>query len=326
MRLRGAYVARRVSYALIALLAVLVLNFIIPRAVPGSPVQIFANPRILPSLETKILTARFGLDQPIWMQFFLYMKGIFQWPPDFGVSFKYYPTPVWNVIVAYLPWTLFLVGLSTVATAVLGIVIGIWTGSRPGTKTDTAVTSVSMLLWTMPFFWLGTILLWVFGLYLHWLPLGGTQSIFAAQLPWYQQFGDLLVHAFLPALTLTLAAYAGYSLIMRNTLVEELSQDYVVMAEAKGMKRWQIIVKHAARNAMLPMVTLIGLNLGYVVSGALLVEVVFSYEGVGWLTYQGVLYHDFPLLQGLFFILSVTVIGANLVADLMYVSIDPRIK
>jgi peptide/nickel transport system permease protein len=326
LRLRGAYVARRVSYALIALLAVLVLNFVIPRAVPGNPVQIFANPRVLPSLETKILTARFGLDQPVWMQFLLYLKGIFQWPPDFGISFKYYPTPVWNVITAYLPWTLFLVGLSTAATAVLGIAIGIWTGSRPGTKTDTAVTSVSMLLWTMPFFWLGTILLWVFGLYLHWFPLGGTSAIFASQLPWYQQLGDLVSHAFLPALTLTLAAYAGYSLIMRNTLVEELSQDYIVMAEAKGMKHWQIILKHAARNAMLPMITLIGLNLGYVVSGALLVEVVFSYQGVGWLTYQGVLFHDFPLLQGLFFILSVTVIAANLVADLLYVSIDPRIK
>ena len=113
---------------------------------------------------------------------------------------------------------------------------------------------------------------------------------------------------------------------MRNTLVEELSQDYVIMSEAKGLKHWQIVIKHAARNAMLPMITLIGLNLGYVVSGALLVEVVFSYQGVGWLTYQAVLSHDFPLLQGLFFILSVTVILANLFADLLYVSFDPRIK
>jgi len=326
MRLRGAYVARRILYALIALFAVIVLNFIIPRAVPGNPVQIFANPRILPAIETKILTQRFGLNEPIWEQFFLYIRGIFQWPPDFGVSFKFYPTPVWNVIMAYLPWTLLLVGISTAATAVLGITVGIWTGSRPGTKTDTVVTSASMLLWTMPFFWLGTILLWVFGLYFHWFPLGGTQSIFSSQYNWYQQIGDIATHAFLPALTLTLAAFAGYSLIMRNTLVEELSQDYVIMSEAKGLKHWQIVFKHAARNAMLPMITLIGLNLGYVVSGALLVEVVFSYQGVGWLTYQAVLYHDFPLLQGLFFILSVTVILANLIADLLYVSIDPRIK
>ncbi len=326
MRLRGAYVARRILYALIALFAVIVLNFLIPRAVPGNPVEIFANPRVLPALETKALTERFGLNKPVWDQFLLYIIGIFHWPPNFGVSFKYYPTPVWNVIMTYLPWTLFLVGISTVATAVLGILVGIWTGSRPGTKTDTAVTSVSMLFWTMPFFWLGTILLWVFGLDLHWFPLGGTQSIFASQLNWYQKIGDIASHAFLPAATLTLAAFAGYSLIMRNTLVEELSQDYIMMSEAKGLKRWQIIIKHAARNAMLPMITLIGLNLGYVVSGALLVEVVFSYQGVGWLTYQAVLYHDFPLLQGLFFILSVTVILANLIADLLYVSIDPRIK
>jgi peptide/nickel transport system permease protein len=326
MRLRGAYVARRILYALIALFAVIVLNFIIPRAVPGNPVLIFANPRVLPALETKILTQRFGLNEPLWDQFLLYLRGVFQWPPDFGASFKFYPTPVWNVILAYLPWTLLLVGISTVATAVLGIAVGIWTGSRPGTKTDTVVTSASMFLWTMPFFWLGTILLWVFGLYFHWFPLGGTQSIFSSQLNWYQQIEDVAAHAFLPALTLTLAAFAGYSLIMRNTLVEELSQDYIIMSEAKGLKHWQIVLKHAARNAMLPMITLIGLNLGYVVSGALLVEVVFSYQGVGWLTYQAVLYHDFPLLQGLFFILSVTVILANLLADLLYVSFDPRIK
>jgi peptide/nickel transport system permease protein len=326
MRLRWAYVARRIVYALIALFAVTILNFIIPRAVPGNPVLIFANPRVLPSIESKILTQRFGLNQPVWVQFLLYLQGIFRWPPDFGLSYKYYPTPVWNVILNYLPWTLFLVGLSTVITALLGIGIGIWTGSRPGTKGETAVTSVSMLLWTMPFFWLGTILLWVFGLYLHWFPLGGTQSLFASQLPWYAYIADILSHAFLPALTLTLAAFAGYSLIMRNTLVQELSQDYVVIAEAKGLKHWQVVLKHAARNAMLPMITLIGLNLGYVVSGALLVEVVFSYQGVGWLTYQAVLYHDFPLLSGLFFILSVTVILANLVADLLYVYFDPRIK
>ena len=169
-------------------------------------------------------------------------------------------------------------------------------------------------------------MLWIFGLDLHWFPLGGTQSIFSSQFNWYQKIGDIASHAFLPALTLTLAAFAGYSLIMRNTLVEELSQDYIMMSEAKGLRRWQIIIKHAARNAMLPMITLIGLNLGYVVSGALLVEVVFSYQGVGWLTYEAVLYHDYPLLQGLFFILSVTVILANLIADLLYVSIDPRIK
>lgn len=324
--LRREYILRRAFYAFITFVFVLLLNFIIPRLMPGSPVQYFANPRILPSVETKLLTERFGLDKPFWVQFFLYLQGVFQWPPNLGISYNYYPASVWSVIVSYLPWTLLLVGSSTIITAVLGILVGIWTGSKRGSPTDTAVTSVSMFLWTMPFFWLGVILLYVFSIYLHWFPPGGAQSPSADQLPLLGQIQDIAAHAFLPALTLTLAAFAGYSLIMRNTLVEELGQDYIVVAIAKGLTRRAVLFKHAARNAMLPMITLIGLNLGYVVSGALLVEIVFAYPGVGWLTYQAVLAHDYPLLQGLFLILSVAVILANFLTDIVYAFVDPRIK
>jgi peptide/nickel transport system permease protein len=323
---RRNYIARRALYSFVTFLIVLVLNFTIPRLMPGSPVQYFANARLLPTLEAKLLTERFGLDQPIWTQFWLYLTGVFQWPPNLGVSYNYYPSPVLSVIMSYLPWTLLLVGASTIITAVLGILVGIWIGSRRGSATDTAVTSASMFLWTMPFFWLGTILLYVFAILLHWFPAGGAQSVFASDLPLLARLQDIAAHAFLPGLTLTLAAFAGYSLIMRNTLVEELGQDYIVVSVAKGLTRRAVLFKHAARNAMLPMITLVGLNLGYIVSGALLVEVVFSYPGVGWLTYQAVLSHDYPLLQGLFLILSVTVILANFVTDVIYSFFDPRIK
>jgi peptide/nickel transport system permease protein len=323
---RRNYILRRALYAFITFVIVLVLNFIIPRLMPGDPVQYFANPRILPSVETRLLTERFGLDKPIWVQFALYLSGVFQWPPNLGVSYTYYPSSVVSVIMSYLPWTLLLVGISTVVTAVLGMLVGIWVGSKRGSATDTVVTSASMFLWTMPFFWLGAILLYFFSIYLHWFPAGGATSVVASDLPFLSQIGDLAMHAFLPALTLTLAAFAGYSLIMRNTIVEELSQDYIVVAVAKGLTRRAVLFKHAARNAMLPMITLIGLNLGYVVSGAILVEVVFSYPGVGYLTYQAVLSHDFPLLQGLFLILSVAVILANFVTDIIYALVDPRIK
>jgi peptide/nickel transport system permease protein len=324
--LQRSYIVRRAIYAFITFLIVLVINFAIPRVMPGSPIQYFANPRILPSLEAKILAARFGLDQPVWVQFALYLKGVFQWPPDLGVSYQYYPTPVLTVILDYLPWTLLLVGASTVMTAILGILLGIWTGSRRGSKADTAVTSASMFLWTMPFFWLGTILLWIFAIDLHWFPAGTAESYSALHLAWYLQLGNIAEHAFLPGLTLTLAAFAGYTLLMRNTIVEELQQDYIVVATAKGLTRRAVLFRHAARNAMLPMITLIGLNLGYVVSGALLVEVVFSYPGVGFLTWQAVLSHDYPLLQGLFLVLSVAVIFANFAADIVYAFADPRIK
>ncbi len=324
--MQRSYIVRRAIYSFVTFLIVLVINFIIPRVMPGSPIQYFANPRVLPSIEAKILAARFGLDQPVWVQFVLYLEGVFHWPPDLGVSYQYYPEPVLSVILSYLPWTLLLVGASTVMTAFLGILLGIWTGSRRGSKSDTLVTSASMFLWTMPFFWLGTILLWAFAIDLHWFPAGTAESYSVLGLAWYVQAGNILEHAFLPGLTLTLAAFAGYTLLMRNTIVEELHQDYIVVATAKGLSRRAVLLKHAARNAMLPMITLIGLNLGYVVSGALLVEIVFSYPGVGYLTWQAVLSHDYPLLQGLFLVLSVTVIVANFAADVVYAFVDPRIK
>jgi peptide/nickel transport system permease protein len=320
------YLIHRALYAFVTFLIVLLINFIIPRLMPGSPVQYFANPHILPSIESQLLTHRFGLDKPVLDQFLLYVAGVFKWPPDLGISYTFYPAPVWSIVVTYLPWTLLLVGTATVVTATIGILVGIWIGSKQGTRTDTVVTSVSLFFWTMPFFWLGAILLWFFSIYLHIFPAGGAESTDLSTMPILGQAADIASHAFLPGLTLTLAAFAGYSLIMRNTVVEELGQDYVTIATAKGLSHRAVLFRHAARNALLPMITLIGLNLGYVVSGALLVEVVFSYPGVGWLTYQAVLSHDYPLLQGLFLVLSVAVIIANFLADVVYSFADPRIK
>jgi len=296
---------------------------------PGSPITYFANPHIITSpAALEALKQRFGLDKPVWVQFTLYLENLFSWPPNFGLSYLFYPTPVFTVIMEYLPWTLFLVGVSTIITAIIGILIGVVTGSRPGSKLDTSVISVSMILWTMPFFWLGIILLWIFGLTFHLFPIAGAASRgFSASNPLgISDIPDVLWHAFLPMMTLVIAAYAGYSLIMRNTMVNELSQDYILMARAKGLSERAVLLGHAARNAMLPMITLIGLNVGYVVSGALLVEIVFAYPGLGYLTYRAVLAHDFPLLQGLFFIVSVAVVTANYLADLTYAFFDPRIK
>ena len=329
MRISVRYVLRRTVYALITLFAVTCITFAIPRIMPGSPITYFANPHIITSpAALEALKQRFGLDKPVWVQFTLYLENLFSWPPNFGLSYLFYPTPVFTVIMEYLPWTLFLVGVSTIITAIIGILIGVVTGSRPGSKLDTSVISVSMILWTMPFFWLGIILLWIFGLTFHLFPIAGAASRgFSASNPLgISDIPDVLWHAFLPMMTLVIAAYAGYSLIMRNTMVNELSQDYILMARAKGLSERAVLLGHAARNAMLPMITLIGLNVGYVVSGALLVEIVFAYPGLGYLTYRAVLAHDFPLLQGLFFIVSVAVVTANYLADLTYAFFDPRIK
>jgi len=329
VRISGRYILRRSIYAIITLFAVMCINFAIPRLMPGNPILYFANPHIITSpAALQALKVRFGLDKSEWVQFTLYFGNLLSWPPNFGVSYLFYPTPVFTVVMQYLPWTLFLVGVSTLITALIGILVGIWTGSKPGSKVDTFVISLSMVLWTMPFFWLGIILLWVFGLWAHLFPIAGAATRgFSAQSPLtFGDMPDVLWHAFLPMMTLIIAAYAGYSLIMRNTMVNELSQDYILMARAKGLKERTVLLRHAARNAMLPMITLIGLNLGYVVSGALLVEIVFAYPGIGYLTYRAVLAHDFPLLQGLFFIVSLTVVFANYIADLAYAFFDPRIK
>jgi peptide/nickel transport system permease protein len=329
LRVSGQYILRRTIYAAVTLFAVTCLNFAIPRLMPGSALYYFANPRIIATPGAlEAIKRRFGLDQPLWVQFQLYLLNLFSWPPNFGVSYLFYPAPVFTIIMQYLPWTIFLVGISTVITAIVGILLGVWAGSRPGSKLDTGTMSISMLLWTMPFFWLGIILLWIFAISLKWFPISGliSRGIEASRPVQISDLGDLLWHSFLPMITLVLASYAGYSLIMRNTMVTELSQDYILMARAKGLRERAVILRHAARNAMLPMITLIGLNLGYVVSGALLVEIVFSYPGVGLLTYRAVLAHDFPLLQGLFFVVSVTVIVANYLSDLGYAFLDPRVK
>ena len=329
MKVSGQYILRRTIYATVTLFAVSCLNFAIPRLMPGNAIYYFANPRIIATPGAlAALMRRFGLDKSVWVQFQLYWVNLFSWPPNFGVSYLYYPASVFSVIMQYLPWTLFLVGVSTVLTAIVGILVGVLTGSRPGSKLDTASVSISMILWTMPFFWLGIILLWVFAISLQWFPVSGATSAgITANSPLeIHDAGDLLWHAFLPMTTLVAAAYAGYSLIMRNTMVNELSQDYILLARAKGLRENAVLFGHAARNAMLPMITLLGLNLGYVVSGALLVEIVFSYPGVGLLTYRAVLAHDYPLLQGLFFIISLAVIIANYLADITYAFLDPRIK
>ncbi len=211
---------------------------------PGSPITYFANPHIITSPSAlEALKQRFGLDKPVWVQFTLYLQNLFSWPPNFGLSYLFYPTPVFTVIMEYLPWTLFLVGVSTIITAIIGILIGVVTGSRPGSKLDTSVISVSMVLWTMPFFWLGIILLWIFGLTFHLFPIAGAASRgFSTQNPLsISDIPDVLWHAFLPMMTLVIAAYAGYSLIMRNTMVNELSQDYILMARAKGLSERAIL-------------------------------------------------------------------------------------
>jgi len=321
----STYLLRRAFYALLTLLTVIVLNFLLPRLLPGSPADILAAGSRLGALKAAQLTKQFGLDQPLQVQFLKYLAGIFQFPPNFGYSYQY-QQPVYNVVMTKLPWTVFLIGTATVITAAVGLFVGLICAFRRGSRLDVANITVAMVLWTVPYFWLALIMLWIFGVDLGWVPFVGNLFVTSSSETFTQFALDALSHSILPIASIVITTYAQYTLVMRSTTLDVIREDFITVAKAKGLPARQIIFKHVAKNALLPMITLIALNLGYVVSGAILVEIVFSYPGVGYLVYQAVTNHDYPLIQGTFFILAVAVISANFLADALLAVIDPRIR
>jgi peptide/nickel transport system permease protein len=321
----STYLLRRTIYAGITFLAVIMLNFFLPRLLPGSPADILAAGSRLGALKAAQLTKQFALDQPIQVQFVKYLEGIFQLPPNFGYSYQY-QQPVYNVVMTKLPWTIFLIGTATIITAIVGLFIGLVCAYRRGTRLDVANITISMILWTVPYFWLALIMLWIFGVDLKLVPFVGNLSVTASNESLTQYIADVLSHSVLPIVSVVITTYAQYTLIMRSTTIEVIREDFITVAKAKGLSTNQIVFRHVAKNALLPMITMIALNLGYVVSGAILVEIVFSYPGVGYLIYQAVTNHDYPLIQGTFFILALAVIAANFLADALLAAIDPRIR
>jgi len=322
------YLARRSLNAAITFVIAVVLIFVVPRLMPGSPTDQFASQYRLPGPVVAELKAMFGLDQPIQTQFILYLKNVlFTFPPNFGLSYNFYPSTVWSLLVYALPWTIFLLGTSSVLTALLGVVLGMASAWYRGSKLEALISSASMFMLSVPFFWVAMILVLIFGVFFRWFPFSGAVS------PSVVYHGisiafilDVLYHAVLPVLTLTIGSFASYTLIMKDNMVATLGEDYILTAEAKGVTKQDIMVKHAARNAMLPVLTLFILRVGFMVGGSILTETVFSYPGIGLLLYGAVTGLDYPLIQGAFFVLALTVIVSTLVADILYTFLDPRIK
>jgi peptide/nickel transport system permease protein len=308
----------------VTFLVVLILNFVIPRVMPGNPItHLMGDARLAPAVRESLIK-RFGMDKSLWEQFTAYIINTFQ--GEFGISFSHYPKPVMTVLMERLPWTLFLLGMSMLFSTLLGLYLGVVAAWRHGSKMDVTVQASGLALWSMPIYWLGMLLLFIVGYYLRLAPLGGATSAVTGYANFFEYARDVLWHSALPIITLTLGSYASNTLIMRGSMMEVLSDDYVTTAEAKGLGERAVMWRHAARNAMLPMVTVIALNLAGTVGGAVFTETVFSYPGVGRLIFDAVLAHDYPLLQGAFFIMGVTVILANFFADLVYARLDPRIK
>jgi peptide/nickel transport system permease protein len=244
---------------------------------------------------------------------------------EFGFSL-YYKRPVFDVVMERLPYTLFLMGISVVLSTIVSFVVGVYFAYKRGTKVDTWGTNICMFIRSTPHFWLGMILLLAFAYYWPIFPLFGALTPGVQHENAFEFLKDLLFHFTLPLTTLLVRQIGMYVLYMRNSTVEVLGEDYMVTAKAKGVPKMSIMFRHAARNAMLPMVTVTAMRFGFMVNGAILTETVFSLPGTGRLIYQSIMNDDFFLLQGAFFIISITVLVANLVADLICAWLDPRIK
>ena len=318
---------RRIGFYILAALVAITLDFFIPRLMPGNAVAAaLANLRSQFTPATiKALELQYGVgtNQSLWSQYVHYWDKLLH--GDMGISTSHYPATVTSVISAGLPWTLGLVGLATVISFTLGTLLGILVAWRRGTALDNLLP-VMTFFQAAPYFFLAIVLVTVFSTKLGWFPAINAYDQTLVTPGWnWAYISNVLYHAFLPALTIVLASAAGWIVGMRNVMVTTMDEDYVLVAQAKGLPKRRVI-SYAARNAILPSVTGFSLAIGFVVSGALLTEVVFSYPGIGYILQQAVLERDYPLLQGVFLIITFTVLAANLIADFAYVLLDPRTR
>jgi peptide/nickel transport system permease protein len=321
---RRDYLIRKLLFALLTLFVVVTLNFFLFRVLPGDPVRsvIGRGVRISPEIQAA-LRSQFGLDKPIFPD--QYFNTLGQWlRGNLGVSW-WLRRPVAEVLAAKLWNTLLLVSLGQILSIVLGVGLGLIAGWKRKKPVDVGALIFSLIAWAIPTFWLGIILLAAGSTWLG-LPTGGVISPGNVGKPFWQILPDVGRHLILPTLTLTIVYLGEYMLIMRSSVLEVLSEDFILTAKAKGLSNWQVLRKHALKNAVLPIVTLIAINLGFTVSGAIYVETVFSYDGLGKLFQSALTKQDYPLLQGAFLLLAVSVIIANMLADVLYTYLDPRVK
>jgi peptide/nickel transport system permease protein len=318
---------QRVGFYLVALWASVTINFLIPRLTPGNPATA-ALARIhghISPAAFHALELQYGVgNEPLWAQYVQYLGNLLH--GDLGTSLST-TLPVTRLIAQDLPWTLVLVGVALVISFVVGTVLGIVVAWWRGSKSDTILMPAFTFISAIPYFWFALALVYVLGYTLDWFPANGGYDIYNYT-PGLN-LGFLLSaaqYAILPAFTIVVGSIAGWMLGMRNMMITTLSEDYVLMAEAKGLSQWRIMTVYAARNAILPNITAFALSLGFVVSGSLLTEIVFNYPGIGYALLQAVNNKDYPLIQGLFLIITVAVLAANLLADVVYVVLDPRVR
>lgn len=322
------HLIRRIGFYLVAIWVSITLNFLIPRLAPGDPVQALIarmHGRISPQAQHALEIA-FGVSHdPLWSQYVQYLNNLAH--GNLGISITAFPTPVIQVIMQDLPWTLVLVGVSLVLSFILGTFLGVVIAWKRGSTFDGIFPPLFTFLSAIPYFWLALIMLYVLSYQLGWFPLNGGYDVNETVPGWTPDFVlDAAYHAILPALTIVISSVAGWLLGMRNAMITTISEDYVVMAEAKGLPERRVMFSYAARNAILPNITGFALSLGFVVSGSLLTEIVFSYPGLGYTLLLAVENQDYALIEGMFLVITLAVLVANFLADILYVFLDPRVR
>jgi peptide/nickel transport system permease protein len=324
------YLLRRVGFYLIALWASVTINFIIPRLMPGDPAEAFLarmQGQNMSREQIQALRVEFGVgsNQSVVSQYFSYLNNVLH--GNLGISSANFPEPVTRVIWEHLFWTLGLVGMAVVLSFALGTLIGIVVAWRRGSRLDTILPPVLVFISSIPYFWMALGLLYLLGSVLNWFPVQGGYDVFSAVPGWNMDFIlSVIQHSILPAITMVLGALGVWVLPMRNTMVTTLSEDYVLMAKAKGLPERRVMFNYAARNAILPSVTSFSISLGLIVGGSLLTEIVFNYPGLGYTLYSAVINNDYGLIEGCFLVIALAVLLANFMADLLYTFLDPRVR
>ena len=317
------YFLRKVLNALLTIVVVASFNFMLFRILPGDPARLLLPKGKFQADAIEKQRKLFHLDQPLWKQF-----GYYWWDTahlQFGLSFKE-KRPVAQVVGERIWPTLLLVGTGTIIATIIGYITGVIAGWRRNGWFDLGSTNLGMLFYSMPTFWFALLCIMFFSVYLRWFPVGRMSEPGAFYASWWDHWQSVMYHMVLPVFTFAIAYVGEYHLIMRSSLTGVMKEDFVLTARAKGLPDNKVLWRHVVPNAMLPTVTLVMMNLGFVMSGTILTESVFNWPGLGLLSFESMMNRDYPVMQAVFLLASVAVILANLVADVMYYYLDPRVK
>lgn len=340
-----SYLAKRIIYSFILVLIVIILNFIIFFAMPGDPYGQFIPPQKLTKAQLEALRNYWGYYDPQWLKLVKYMWNLLRF--DFGKSVRNYQ-PVAEQMLARIPYTLILLGGSTVLAVIIGVYLGVLVAERRGGLFDTGAVTTSLVTFSLPTFWMGLIAILIFSVTLRWFAVGlahppnwdlagfPTPAMVSAQVfpnvvlslnpaNIVEMVRGYLYHGFLPIFVLTIFQYGGYLLLTRATMIEALTEDYIVTARAKGLSERTVLFKHALKNASLPIVTSIALSFGFILSGAIITETVFSWPGLGTWIWDAIITSNYPVLMADFYVIAICSIISIFIADLIYGIIDPRI-